>query len=99
MRMMMKSLMAGAFVSLATVGVPGTANAVVCGTALTADTLTHVLALPGSFCTVEDKTFTFTSSSFSGGPFGLTNDSLGIAALASTGGLNTNPGIRFNAAF
>src|SRR5258707_5135595 len=95
MRMMMKSVMAGALVSLATVAVPGAANAVVCA-ATGATTLAQVIGL-GS-CTVEDKTFGFTSGSYSGDGFSPTAADVGVVALPSPGAINTNPGIQFNAA-
>jgi hypothetical protein len=90
----MKSAIAGAFVSLATVAVPGAANAVVCG-APTATTIAQVITL-GS-CTVEDKTFA--AFSFSADGFPLSASDVGVTALASPGLINTNPGIAFNAGF
>jgi hypothetical protein len=61
MRMMMKSVTAGALVSLATVAVPGAANAVVCGTSPgfndLGDFTTATGASNGNSCTVGDKTF------------------------------------------
>ena len=97
MRMILKSMTAGALVALGTLGVPAAANAVVCGTTGVADTLALVVGL-GS-CTVEDKTFTFNSASFSAPTFGLTPGAVGVLGLPSTGALNTNPGIQFNGAF
>jgi hypothetical protein len=97
MRMMRKSLMAGALVSLATVAVSGSANAVVCGDA-GATNLALVEAL-GS-CTVEDKTFGFNAQSFSQTNIdAITAANVQVLALPSPGTPNTNPGIRFTGAF
>src|SRR5712671_345150 len=87
MRMMTKSLMAGALVSLATVAVPGAANAVVCG-AVGATTLAQVL---GGSCTVEDKTFSFAANALAPDGFNLTVAEIGVQALPSIGALNSNP--------
>jgi hypothetical protein len=65
MRMMMKSVMAGALVSLATVAVPGVANAVPCGDP--GFNNFGVLMAGGLSCTVGDKTFSnFTGYSENG---------------------------------
>jgi hypothetical protein len=99
MRMMMKSVMAGTFVSLATVAVPGTANAVVCGAAGAA-TLAD-LTVAGASCTVADKTF----RNFSYGPDGFSGAIAGIPNIpaAAVGVIPSTtpfgPGLQFNAAW
>src|SRR5436190_24237337 len=95
MRMMMKSVIAAALVSVAAVAVSGPANAVVCGAA-TATTLAEVIGL-GS-CTVLDKTFSFPlgAASYvpSGGVASVTAGMVSVAALMDQA---SNPGIRFGA--
>jgi hypothetical protein len=53
MRTVMKSVMAGALVSLATVAGSGGANAAICAT----DTLANYIGLGAAGCTIGDKTF------------------------------------------
>jgi hypothetical protein len=90
MRMMMKSVMAGAVVSLVTVAASGPANAVVCGST-GATTLAQIIGL-GS-CTVDDKAFS--AFSYSGDGTGVTDPAnVGVSAV----GANTSsPGLQFNA--
>jgi hypothetical protein len=92
MRMMMKSVMAGALVSVAAVAIPGAANAIVCG-----DTAANTLALVEALgsCTVGGKTFS--TFSYSGDASGVTNPAnVGVAAVGAT---TSNPGLQFNAAW
>jgi hypothetical protein len=93
MRMMMKSLMAGAFVSLATVAVSGGANAAPCGTT----TLNNWL-VSGFNCTVGDLTFsgfTYQQDGFDGtnGHSNVPASSVGVGPAFTTAG----PGIGVNA--
>jgi hypothetical protein len=92
MRMMMKSAMAGAVISLATVAVPGGANAVVCGSQgfTTLDTL---IGLGTTGCTVDDKTFIFNSTSYSS-TAGVPDPS-GVIVVAHND--PNNPGLQFDA--
>jgi hypothetical protein len=88
MRILMKSMMAGALVSLAAVVASGSANAVPCGTT----TLDHWL-VAGFSCTVGDKTF----SDFSYSPGGFTlvpASSVGVGPSVLT---IAGPGLQFNA--
>ena len=88
MRILMKSMMAGALVSLAAVVASGSANAVPCGTT----TLDHWL-VAGFSCTVGDKTF----SDFSYSPGGFTlvpASSVGVGPSVLT---TAGPGLQFNA--
>jgi len=90
--MMMKSVMAGALVSVAAVAIPGAANAIVCG-----DTAANTLALVEALgsCTVGGKTFS--TFSYSGDASGVTNPAnVGVAAVGAT---TSNPGLQFNAAW
>jgi hypothetical protein len=92
MKVTIKSLIAGAVVSLAAVAVPGAANAIVCG-----DTGANTLALVEALgsCTVNDKTFS--AFSYSGDGTGVTNPAnVGVAAIGAT---TSNPGLQFNAAW
>ena len=92
MKMTIKSLIAGAVVSLTAVAIPGAANAIVCG-----DTAANTLALVEALgsCTVNDKTFS--AFSYSGDGTGVTNPAnVGVAAVGAT---TSNPGLQFNAAW
>jgi hypothetical protein len=92
MKVTIKSLIAGAVVSLAAVAVPGAANAIVCG-----DTGANTLALVEALgsCTVSNKTFS--AFSYSGDDTGVTNPAnVGVAAVGAT---TSNPGLQFNAAW
>jgi hypothetical protein len=92
MKMTIKSLIAGAVVSLVAVAIPGAANAIVCG-----DTGANTLALVEGLgsCTVNDKTFS--AFSYSGDATGVTNPAnVGVAAVGAT---TSNPGLQFNAAW
>jgi hypothetical protein len=98
MRMMRKSLMAGALVSLATAAIPGIANAVPCGVVGVSSNL-GLLEILGA-CTVEDKTFAFNSASFSQNNFNtLTPSDVQVLAVPSAGPPNTNPGLEFTGSF
>jgi hypothetical protein len=90
MRMMMKSMIAGAVVSLAVMAASGPANAVVCGNS-GATTLAQIMSL-GS-CIVDDKMFS--AFSYSGDGTGVTDPAnVGVGAV----GANTSsPGLQFNA--
>ena len=92
MKVTIKSLIAGAVVSLAAGAIPGAANAIVCG-----DTGANTLALVEALgsCTVNDKTFS--AFSYSGDGTGVTNPAnVGVAAIGAT---TSNPGLQFNAAW
>jgi hypothetical protein len=94
MRMMMKSVMAGALVSLAAVAVSGSANAAVCGGSLASFVNPDGSSIPGTSCTVEDKTF----SSFTFSTALIAPSAVSIVALPSVPA-NTNPSIQFSAGF
>jgi hypothetical protein len=101
MRRLGLTLIAGAALSLATVAVPGAANAAPCGTP-GANTLASFTNSAGGSngitCTVEDKTFgNFTFNTGNG--FGLGAADIAVTGLASPGAPNTDPGIQFNGAF
>jgi PEP-CTERM motif len=92
MKMTIKSLIAGAVVSLVAVAIPGAANAIVCG-----DTGANTLALIEGLgsCTVSDKTFS--AFSYSGDGTGVTDPAnVGVVAVGAT---TSNPGLQFNAAW
>jgi hypothetical protein len=92
MKVTIKSLIAGAVVSLTAVAIPGAANAIVCG-----DTAANTLALVEALgsCTVSNKTFS--AFSYSGDATGVTNPAnVGVAAVGAT---TSNPGLQFNAAW
>jgi hypothetical protein len=92
MKVTIKSLIAGAVVSLTAVAIPGAANAIVCG-----DTAANTLALVEALgsCTVSNKTFS--AFSYSGDDTGVTNPAnVGVAAVGAT---TSNPGLQFNAAW
>jgi len=99
--MMMKSVMAGAFVSLATVAVSGTANAALlgtCGTSGVADLLSDFVTSAGTSngmsCMVGDKTF----SNFSYNPNGF--NATNPANVVGVGtAITSDPGIGFNSLY
>jgi hypothetical protein len=104
--MMMKSLTAGALVSLSAVAVPGTANAVLlgpCGTLNVADVLSDFVnaggASNGNSCTVADKTFSnfsYSKDGFGGVIQGIPNipaEAVGVHPATTLDG----PGLKFNA--
>jgi hypothetical protein len=99
--MIVKSMIAGALVSVATVAVPGAASAVVCGTPGMTATLGQLISGPVTSCTVADKTF----SAFSYGPDGFDGNTQGIpnipAAVVGVRPATTvsGPGLEFNAAW
>jgi hypothetical protein len=100
MRMMMKSVMAGALVSLATVALPGAANAVplgACGGSGANVLSDFVGSNFGNSCTVGDKTFTnFTYSPT--GAFGTGGGSSVPAPSVGVGpALTSSPGVLFTA--
>jgi hypothetical protein len=100
MRMMMKSVMAGALVSLATAAVPGAADAALLGTCGVPGVSNNLGLLASNSCTVEDKTFTFPAVPFTQSNLdALIPASVTVAALLSTAGVNTNPGLMFSGAF
>jgi hypothetical protein len=89
MRILMKSMMAGALVSLTAVVSSGSTNAAPCGTT----TLDVWINIAGFSCTVGDKTF----SNFSYSPDGFTNvpaSSVGVGPSVLT---TAGPGLQFNA--
>jgi hypothetical protein len=89
MRILMKSMMAGALVSLAAVVSSGSTNAAPCGTT----TLDVWINIAGFSCTVGDKTF----SNFSYSPDGFTTvpaSSVGVGPSVLT---TAGPGLQFNA--
>jgi hypothetical protein len=94
MRILMKSMMAGALVSLAAVVSSGSTNAAPCGTT----TLDNWL-VSGFSCTVGDKTFsgfTYSPDGFNG-TNGLSNvpaSSVGVGPSVLT---TAGPGLQFNA--
>ena len=93
MRILMKSMMAGALVSLAAVVASGSANAVPCGST----TLDNWL-VSGFSCTVGDKTFsnfTYQADGFNGtnGHSNVPASSVGVGPAFTTAG----PGVGFNA--
>jgi len=93
MRILMKSMMAGALVSLAAVVASGPTNAAPCGSS----TLDVWLAA-GFFCTVGDKTFsdfTYQQDGFNGtlGRSNVPPTSVGVGPAFTTAG----PGVGFNA--
>jgi hypothetical protein len=93
MRMMIKAVMAGAVVSLATVAAPGAAYAAPCGTT----TLDNWL-VSGFSCTVGDKTFagfSYQQDGFNGmnGHSNVPASSVGVGPAFTTAG----PGVGFNA--
>jgi hypothetical protein len=98
MKMMMKSVMAGALVSLAAMAASGPANAVplgLCGASGAnnlGDFVNAAGASNGNSCTVDDKTFS--GFSYSGDNTGVTNPAnVGVTAV----GANTSsPGLQFN---
>jgi hypothetical protein len=92
MRIMMRSMMAGALVSLATVAVSGSTNALPCGTT----TLDNWL-VSGFSCTVGDKTFsgfTYGQDGFNGtgGHSNVPPASVGVGPA-----ITLDPGVSFNA--
>jgi hypothetical protein len=92
MKVTIKSLIAGAVVSLTAVAIPGAASAIVCG-----DTAANTLALVEALgsCTVSNKTFS--AFSYSGDGTGVTDPAnVGVAAVGAT---TSNPGLQFNAAW
>jgi hypothetical protein len=89
MRILMKSMMAGALVSLTAVVSSGSTNAAPCGTT----TLDVWINIAGLSCTVGDKTY----SNFSYSPDGFTNvpaSSVGVGPSVLT---TAGPGLQFNA--
>jgi hypothetical protein len=92
MKVTIKSLIAGAVVSLTAIAIPGAANAIVCG-----DTGANTVALVEALgsCTVGNKTFS--ALSYSGDATGVTDPAnVGVAAVGAT---TSNPGLEFNAAW
>jgi hypothetical protein len=92
MRIMMRSMMVGALVSLATVAVSGSTNAAPCGTT----TLNNWL-VSGFSCTVGDKTFSGFAYQQDG--FDGTNGHSNVPATSVGVGpaITPDPGIGFNA--
>jgi hypothetical protein len=93
MRILMKSTMAGALVSLAAVVASGSANAAAC-----ASSTLDVWLAPGFSCTVGDKTFsgfTYQQDGFNGtnGHSNVPPTSVGVGPAFTTAG----PGVGFNA--
>jgi len=86
MRMMMKSLMAGAVATLATAAAPGIADALPCGTT----TLNNWL-VAGFSCQVGTKTF----SNFSYTPAGLFTTTVPASAVTVGPAFTPDPGIGF----
>jgi hypothetical protein len=92
MRMMMKSVMAGALVSVGMAASSGTANALPCGM-----TTLNNWVVAGFACTVGDKTFS--GFSFTGNGFNGTGGASNVPDTAVNVGpaLTPNPGIGYNA--
>ena len=93
MRMILKSVMAGAFCSLATAAGSGGAIAAPCPMMPTALS-TYLPGQPNNGCTVLDKTFTFGANGYSAtdGISGTTAANVNVIPLLSP----NNPGLQFN---
>jgi hypothetical protein len=96
MRMMMKSVIAGAVVSLATAASPSVANAAQCMNTTLDNWLES--AHPGFNCTVGDKTFS--NFSYNQGGFTMANGSNVPAMAVGVGpAITPDPGIGFTASW
>jgi hypothetical protein len=87
--MMMKSVMAGAFVSLAAVAVPGAAYAALC---VQANLTSYEAGGANAGCTIDDKAFTVNLYGPAGGVQLINSDSVTVIPLPGS-----SPGLSFNA--
>jgi hypothetical protein len=90
MKMTIKSLMAGAVVSLATVAVSGVANAAACPNVMLGGTYTNLDGSSNGFaCQIDNKTFN--NFTYTGNLTGVMAGAVGVLVLDTT-----NPGFQFN---